>query len=206
MGRFASTSVVGAAVDGHSATRSSRVVSELLDRVGFTNHAIERFASRAQLGTDRRDIVEPIMRGLLLGEGRVVLQRPAWARSRNHADLYLQLGEWMLFIGCKDHLRDGCYAIVTVVNGPSDNTWQAARRRGYIAARPPLARKRRPRLLVTIVRAVNEREDGEGLLAAIGRTHSARRRRAQADYERAIVESWGAGTTIANLAARDPDS
>lgn len=63
----------------------------LLERCGFTNHAIERFAARAGLRTTNRQIIEPLIRELLLREGTVVSERPRWARSRNRADLYLHL-------------------------------------------------------------------------------------------------------------------
>ena len=109
-------------------------------RIGFTDHALERFASRAGLPTSRRSVIEPIIRDLLLSEGWVVSERPRWARSRNAADLYLQLGDWMLLIGRRDESNAdrGRYAIVTVVNGAAGTTWRAAAKRGYILTPPPL--------------------------------------------------------------------
>lgn len=136
-------------------------------------------------------MVEPILRGLLLDEGRVVSQRPTWARSHHDADLYLQLGDWMLLIGCLDRLRAGHYAIVTAVNGPADNTWRVARRRGYISTPPPMPlARRRPSVLVSVARAFDDRRPGEGLPAAIRRIHRARWASAQADYDRALLERW----------------
>jgi hypothetical protein len=76
------------------------------------------------------------VRDLLLCEGFVVAERPRWSRSRNTADLYLQLGQWMLFIGRHDTRRGG-YAIVTVVSGREGTTWSKALRRGYIVTPPP---------------------------------------------------------------------
>ena len=88
-------------VTGSRSSRSRPVVPELLEQIGFTDHALTRFASRAGMATSSRAVVEPIVRDLLLQEGLVVGARPHWAHSRDTADLYLQLGEWMLFIGCR---------------------------------------------------------------------------------------------------------
>lgn len=173
-----------------SRRRSVPVGSELLDRLGFTNHAIERFATRAGLGSTKRQVVEPIVRGLLLCEGRVVADRPRWARSRNKADIYVQLGEWMLFIGCHDSQREGAYAIVTVVNGPSDNTWRTAHRRGYVSTPPIRVAPRRPNPIASVALALRERRPGENLVAAIRRTHRARRQSMQDEYERVLLERW----------------
>jgi hypothetical protein len=120
------------------ARRVVRVDHQLLANVGFSDHAIERFASRAGLKTTARRVVEPLVRELLVREGMVVADRPPWARSRNTADLYLQLGEWMLFIA----MRAGAasrrtFEVVTVVNGAEDTDWRKALRRGYIVSTPP---------------------------------------------------------------------
>lgn len=139
----------------------SLVLPDLLARVGFTDHAIERFAIRAGLTTSSRHIVEPIIRDLLLQEGLVVTERPRWARSRNTADLYLQLGEWMLFIGRRQSPQTPNFAIVTVINGREDTTWRQALRRGYIfTAPPPLlidGSRSRPSLLVSVLVALRAR-------------------------------------------------
>jgi hypothetical protein len=172
----------------------SLVWPELLTRVGFTDHAIERFATRAGLATTIRRVVEPIIRELLLQEGLVVAERPHWARSRNAADLYLQLGEWMLFIGRGETRQAPPYAIVTVVNGPESTTWPEAVRRGYIFTRPPPlvvdGRRRHPSsLLGAIVSLRNRRANrgGEGIVSLIRRTQHARGELTEADYERAIA-------------------
>jgi hypothetical protein len=145
--------------DMTSAGGASRsVISRLLERVGFTDHALERFAARAGIPTSRRDVIEPIVRDLLLQEGRVVDARPHWARSQRPADLYLQLGEWMLFIGCRQDGPSTQYAIVTVVNGPEGNTWRTALRRGYIFTPPPPrlppASSRDRALIATLARSI----------------------------------------------------
>jgi hypothetical protein len=169
---------------------SVRVGAELMNRLGFTNHAIKRFAARAGLDSTNRDVVEPIVRGLLVREGRVVAARPRWAQSRNTADIYLQLGEWMLFIGCHDTQRAGAYAIVTVVNGPSDNNWRAAHRRGYVSTPPIPVTRGRTNPIASVAIALRGRRPGESLVAAIRRTHRTRRRSTQADYDRALLEGW----------------
>jgi hypothetical protein len=111
----------------------------LLSRMAFTRHAVERFGERAALPPHYTPgKVEGIMRDLLLREGRVVVERPHWARSRKEADRYLQVGEWMLFL-CQRSWRDSeDYDVVTVVNGSAENTWELASERGYLATPPPL--------------------------------------------------------------------
>jgi hypothetical protein len=145
-------------VAGLPSSRPGLVVPELLGQIGFTDHALNRFAGRAGLATSNRAVVEPIVRDLLLQEGLVVAARPHWAHSRNTADLYLQLGEWMLFIGCRQDQPDTPYAIVTVVNGPEENTWVIALRRGYIFTPPPPSippsGAKSPGLLATVARSV----------------------------------------------------
>ncbi len=69
----------------------------------------------------RRSSIEPIIRDLLLQEGIVTSRPPQWARSRNAAPCYLQIGEWMLFILRPDERRPGRYLAVTALNGPEAN-------------------------------------------------------------------------------------
>jgi hypothetical protein len=164
--------------------------------LGFTAHAIERFGQRAGLGTTSRMIVEPIIRDLVAQEGRVVRERPPWARSRSHADLYLQIGEWILLIAQPDRQSNGAYSVVTVVNGSEDYTWRVALRRGDICTPPPpwLGRVRRRRVgTLGSVAAVALGDYGEhatgGFLSAVHAAHAARVARAQAEYERAII-AW----------------
>jgi len=170
-------------------------ISALLARLGFTDHAVERFGERAGLHTARRPVLEPIARTVLAAEGRVVRDRPRWARSRNHADLYIQLGEWMLFVACHDRHQSGRYSVVTVVNGPAENTWPEAVRRGYVGVRPPSVVERGPRrvhVLASIGRAVRcrDRADGvPGLVSAIRRAHAEQRAEAQSEYEATLL-SW----------------
>ncbi len=47
------------------------ITGELLNGFGLTNHAIGRFAERAGLQTSNRRVIEPIVRELLLREGRL---------------------------------------------------------------------------------------------------------------------------------------
>jgi hypothetical protein len=170
------------------------VDAELLARIGFTDHAIERFAQRAAVGTRSRHVIEPIIRDLLLVEGRVVPERPTWARSRRQADMLLQLREWMLLIGCEDRVYRGRYSIVTALNGPADNSWRNAWRRGYISTPPPtLPRRHRPSVVVSAVRGIDDRRTGEWLLTGIRRVHATRRQAAQSAYDRALLEWWRSG-------------
>ena len=80
--------------------------------------------------------VELLIRELLRHEGKVTTERPFWSRSSNIADLYLRAGDWVLFILLRDRWLPWRYTCVTAVNGPQENTWDNALRRGYIN-RPP---------------------------------------------------------------------
>lgn len=125
------------------ARRGQRIDRELLGRVGFTDHAIERFAERAGLDTAERRRIEPIVRDLLMREGRVVRRPPRWYRSSNAADGYLQAGEWLLFICRASRSRGGAYDVVTVVNNGERTTWSRALDRGLIFTPHPAPAPRR---------------------------------------------------------------
>lgn len=58
-----------------------------LSQVGFTDHAIQRFAQRAGLTTTHRAVVEPIIRDLLAQEGLIAHRPPLWARSKHPGDV-----------------------------------------------------------------------------------------------------------------------
>jgi hypothetical protein len=161
-------------------------IEQVLPRVGFTDHSIARFVERAGLEPTRPDRVEQIIRELLGREGRVTTERPRWARSHNTAALYLQVGEWMLFILEPDRRRADHYACVTVVNGPEDNDWEHALARGYIHTPPPpelaVIPRQRPGLWdsLRIAQAHRRGDRRQGsLLAHTLSVHRSRRRRAQ---------------------------
>jgi hypothetical protein len=142
---------------------------------------------RAGLATSNRAVIEPVIRRLIQGEGAVVTQRPHWARSRQRADLYIQLGEWMLLIVCSDKQHWGRYVVVTIVNGPGENTWRVARQRRYISTPPP-PRFHPPSRLVTFALSLFDQRPGESRRAAFRRTLQERRDRAQSGYERTLLE------------------
>lgn len=122
----------------------------LLAVVGFTDHAIERFAERAGLDVADRRRVEPIARDLLLQEGSSSYEPPRWYRSSNAADGYLEAGSWMLFVLRASRRRPGAWDVVTVLSNGDGMTWPLARRRGLILTPPPLParppRRRRARV------------------------------------------------------------
>jgi len=114
------------------------VDSRVLAYFGVTDHALQRFAQRAGIDGDARRDIEPILRDLLLTEGTWTAEAPHWARSRKPADTYLQIGTWMCLLGRADPYRGrGHCSIVTVINGPTDNDWTTALKRGYIRLPPP---------------------------------------------------------------------
>jgi hypothetical protein len=166
---------------------------ELLAVLGFTDHAVQRFAQRTGLGVERRGAVEPVMRDLLLQEGRVVARRPRWARSRNEADLYLQVGEWLLFVCRGSRRRLGSFDVVTVINSGAASTWEGALERGLVWTPPPLRitkpRRARVSLLGSAVAALrNRRRDARrGLLVAIATMHRERRRERDATHAAALA-------------------
>lgn len=124
--------------------RAKLVDRRVVQSLDLTNHAIERFAERTGLPTDDRRWVEPIVRDLLQIEGRIVDQRPGWGRSSNVADLYVQVGEWLLFV-CERETRPGRppYTVVTVINN-ADMDWRTARARGLVFAPEPLPYEQPP--------------------------------------------------------------
>jgi hypothetical protein len=172
-----------------------------LAAVGFSDHAIERFAQRAGLDTASRARVEPVIRDLLLQEDVVTTRQPRWARSQNTAELYLQLGEWMLFVLRPDRQRPGCFTAVTVVNGPVDNDWATALRRGYILTPPPRRYRALPPRRVSLIGCIRlvlaERRTGDHrgrLLARLVSTYRERRTAQERERERVAA---------ANRAKRD---
>lgn len=193
------------------APRSALVDRRLLAQLGITDHAVLRFAQRAGLPTARRGAIEPLMRDLLVQEGRIVTTQPRWARSRNEADFYVQVGEWMLFLCRASRRRLGNLDVVTVVVSRAAPTWEAACERGLLGTPPPLdrPRPRRPRVgwreTLAAARASQRRGRLRALLAArrdlrrarderhaaalvaydeAGRTHAAQRERAHAAHLR----------------------
>jgi hypothetical protein len=106
-------------------------------RVQLTWHALEQFAERAQPPCDQESYLRMALRDLALAEGRAVPQAPVWARSRNVADLWIQVGRFLLLICRHDDRRPGGFSCVTVVNGRPDTTWAVAMVRGWIRLPPP---------------------------------------------------------------------
>jgi hypothetical protein len=168
-----------------AATRPRLVDDRLLRSIGFTNHAIERFAERVGLEGSERQQVEPIVRDLLIQEGRMVARPPKWSRSKNEADAYLQAGEWLLFICRVDRRGGGRFDVVTVINNGNRMTWARAFDRGLIFTPPPLPaipkpRRRRARWTRSLAAGIRARR-----LGAVFATHRAQRRALAAEHARA---------------------
>jgi hypothetical protein len=158
--------------------------------LGFSDHALVRFAERAGLAARDRPTLERLLRDLLVQEGRMVSTRPRWARSRNTADGYAQVGDWLLLICRHDVRRPGALTVVTVVNGPAGMTWERAWERGLLGTPPPLT-LRRPRLLAALLRrpraigpALRARRTALGEYDARRAEHADRRRAAAAEHRR----------------------
>jgi hypothetical protein len=107
----------------------------------------------------------------------------------------------MLFVLRPDRQRSRCFTAVTVVNGPADNDWATALRRGYILTPPPPRYQtlppRRTSLAECIRFVLAERRAGGrrgSLPAQVVSTY--RERRAVQERERARVAG-------ANRAKRD---
>ncbi len=172
----------------------SMLVDDALQRrLGFTNHALERFAQRAGLpGRQTRMSLEPVLRDLLNQEGRVVAERPHWARSRNTADGYVQVGDWLLLICRHDELRANGLTVVTIVNGAEGTTWQRALQAGYIGTPPPQDQRPPRRIPVSVWQSIRigistkRSSEGPGLISRIVSAHSARRADARALHDDAM--------------------
>lgn len=153
--------------------------------------------------------MENIIRDLLRQEGLVTTERPSWARSQNTAALYLQAGQWMLFILEPDRRTAGRYTCVTVVNGPEDNDWENALRRGYIHTPPPLRLPSLPSAHVGFWMSVRQantmRRAGErehSLLAQVLTVHRSRRNEARQQRAKAVSEIKRAHAEHERLRAR----
>ncbi len=161
-------------------------------QLGFTDHALQRFAQRAGLDAHSRVTIEPIIRDLLSQEGHFVDEPPHWARSRNRADRYVQVGDWLLLICRYDERRAGGLTVVTVVNGPEGTTWQRALEIGYIGTPLPQRFPAPPRPFVSIWQSIltglrnGPDANGRGLFSRIIDAHRAQRAKAQAEHQRAM--------------------
>ncbi|MDO9407859.1 hypothetical protein [Patulibacter sp.] len=97
-----------------------------------------------------RPELEAQLRRLVARDGSVVPDRPDWADSRNDADLFVQIGGWMLVVLMHDGRRGAeDFTAVTVLGREGWASWPAAHARGLTRVRPP--RWARPSLLQRLV-------------------------------------------------------
>jgi hypothetical protein len=174
------------------------VDGELLARVNFSDHALERFRERAGLELHSRAALEPIVRDLLLQEGLRVPSSPRWARLRRPAPwepvpLYLQAGFWMLFVGRPDPRSGPSYrTITTAITAAPDRTWTTALARGEIGTPPPPALERptleEVSLRSSVTAAIRADSSPLGWLAGIGATHRERKAAALRAHADAIAD------------------
>lgn len=120
-------------------------------RIGWTDHALERFCERAGVPRRSRPELEAQLRRLVARDGSVVHDRPPWADSRNEADLFVQIGGWLLVVLMRDERGDEhAFTAVTVLGREGWANWPAAHARGLTRVRPP--RWARPPLAVRVAR------------------------------------------------------
>lgn len=125
-------------------------------RIGWTDHALERFCERAGVPERPRAELEAQLRRLVAADGSVVHDRPAWADSRNEADLFVQIGGWLLVVLVRgERGRPDQYSAVTVLGREGWASWPAARARGLTRVRPP--RWARPTLVARIAARLRRR-------------------------------------------------
>lgn len=129
--------------------------AKVIGRLGYTDHALIRFGERAGLDARDRATLERLLRELVSAEGRVVGRRPRWARSRNTADAYVQVGDWLLLICRHDIRRPGSLTVVTVVGEGA--TWERAAERGLVHTPPPVARPRLRERIAAVLRRLRPR-------------------------------------------------
>ena len=202
---------------GRGAAGGGLVDDALQLRLGFSDHAIERFGERAGLPVRSRMALEPVLRDLLTQEGRMVARRPGWARSDNTADAYVQVGERLLLICRHDVRRPGAWTVVTVLNRTERMSWERALERGLVGTPPPLASGPPKRARIGVVAAIRAaaagragaagRGERRGLLAVriaaelrAGRAEAGREYREQlADYEERRAE-WEERRRVAHAA------
>jgi hypothetical protein len=125
-------------------------------RIGYSDHALERFCERGGVPVRSRTELEGALRALVARDGRVVLDRPRWATSRRDADVFVQVGGWLLLVLMRDPRRgDEAFTAVTVLGREGVTSWPAAHEHGLTRVRPPRwARPRRP-LLARVLGALS---------------------------------------------------
>lgn len=125
-------------------------------RIGWTDHALERFCERAGVPARPRPELEQQLRRLVASDGSVVPDRPRWADSRNEADVFVQIGGWLLVVLMRDDRRgEDAYSAVTVLGREGWADWPAAHARGLTRVRPP--RWARPSLLARVAARLRRR-------------------------------------------------
>jgi hypothetical protein len=119
-------------------------------RIGWSDHALERFCERAGVPARPRPELEAQLRRLVARDGSVVPDRPRWADSRNDADLFVQIGGWLLVVLMRDDRRgEDAFTAVTILGREGWASWPAAHARGLTRVKPP--RWARPSLIARIV-------------------------------------------------------
>jgi hypothetical protein len=167
------------------------VDGDLLATVGFTDHALLRFAERSGLKFSGRQLLDPIVRDLLSNEGLRVPEPPEGVRLSKEADFYMQAGTWLLFLG---YGPPGRRSITTVVQIGPKLSWKAALARGRIATPVPITVSEPRQHPVTLTSSVTRAWAGPSRLRqllGLGAEHHARQQAAARGYARALKE-WTA--------------
>lgn len=125
-------------------------------KIGWTDHALERFCERAGVPERPRPELEAQLRRLVARDGSVVPDRPRWADSSNVADVFVQVGGWLLVVLMRDDRRgDEAYSAVTILGREGWADWPAAYAGGLTRVRPP--RWARPSMLARLTARLRRR-------------------------------------------------
>jgi hypothetical protein len=125
-------------------------------RIGYSDHALQRFCERGGVPARSRAELEGALRALVARDGRVVHDRPRWADSRRDADVFVQIGGWLLLVLMRDPRRgDDAFTAVTVLGREGITSWPAAQEHGLTRVRPPRWARPRRSLLSRLLRALS---------------------------------------------------
>jgi hypothetical protein len=127
-------------------------------RIGYSDHALQRFCERGGVPARSRAELEGALRALVARDGRVVHDRPRWAHSRRDADVFVQVGGWLLLVLMRDPRRgEDAFTAVTVLGREGITSWPSAHQHRLTRVRPPRWARPRRSLLARLLGLVGPR-------------------------------------------------